>query len=191
MFKPALLFLTLALSSLAHAESPALQVLNQWIAAVNSGDTAKMIQFWRKYSHDSPAERVAHDQQLGAMTHGFTLVKTIKDDGSRLEVLLKEGRGTYSELEIDFDSTNPPLIRSIVGHPVEGPSDIPAKTAASDRELASLVRSHVTDPAAHDPFSGAILIAHNGELVLRQAWGMADRKKQMRNTVDTQFCIGP
>jgi D-alanyl-D-alanine carboxypeptidase len=48
----------------------------------------------------------------------------------------------------------------------------------------------VTDPAAKDPFSGAILIAHNGKLVLDRAWGMADREKQIKNTVDTQFCIG-
>lgn len=107
MSKSALLFLTLALSSLAYAESPALQVLDQWIAAVNSGDAAKMTQFWQKYSRDSPAERVADDQRLGAMTHGFSLVKVIKDDGYRLEALLKEGRGTYSELVLDFASTNP------------------------------------------------------------------------------------
>jgi D-alanyl-D-alanine carboxypeptidase len=190
MFKAALLFLMLTWAAQAFAETPTLQVVNEWVAAVNSGDTSKMTQFWQRYSHDSPAERVAHDQRLGAMTHGFTLVKVIKDDGSHTEVLLKEGRGTYSELDIDFASTSPPLIRGISGHPLAGPSDIPTRTAANDQELVSLVRSHVGDSSAHDPFSGAILIAHNGVMVLKQAWGMADREKQIKNTVDTQFCIG-
>ena len=39
-------------------------------------------------------------------------------------------------------------------------------------------------------FSGAILIAHNGKIVLDQAWGMADETNHTRNSVDTQFCIG-
>jgi D-alanyl-D-alanine carboxypeptidase len=190
MIKPALLFLALVFAVLASAESTAVQVLNQWIAAVNSGDVTKMTQFWQKYSHDSPAELAAHDQQLLAMTHGFTLAKVVRDDGSRLVVLLKEGRGIYSELDIDFASTNPPLIRDISGHPVDGPSDIPAKAAENDQELVSLVRSRIMDSAARNPFSGAILIAQNGKPALKQAWGMADSEKQIRNTVETQFCLG-
>jgi len=191
MFKSAMLLLiALAFTVHAHAETPTLQVLNQWIAAINSGDAAKMTEFWQKYSHSSTDERVASDKRLGTMTGGFTLVKVVKDDGSSLVALLKEGRGIYSELDIDFESVNPPLIRGIHGRPVDDPSDIPSKTAANDQELASLVESHVTDPAAKNQFSGAILIAHNGEIVLDKAWGMADREKQIKNTVDTQFCIG-
>jgi D-alanyl-D-alanine carboxypeptidase len=41
-----------------------------------------------------------------------------------------------------------------------------------------------------DAFSGAILIAHHGHIVLEQAWGLADTSRQIRNTTDTQFCIG-
>ncbi len=188
-FLPALMFLSLLFTT-GRTESPARQVLDQWIEAVNTGDAAKLTQFWQRYSHDSPAERVENDQRLGAMTHGFTLEKVIRDDGASLVVLLKEGRGTDSELEIDFASTNPPLIRGISGHPVDGPSDLPAKTAANDQELVSMVRSHAVDPTARKPFSGAVLVAHNGRPVLKQAWGMADREKRISNTVDTQFCLG-
>ena len=41
-----------------------------------------------------------------------------------------------------------------------------------------------------DGFSGAILVAHNGRIVLAQAWGAADETSHISNTVDTQFCIG-
>src|SRR5882757_8685166 len=195
MFKSAMLLLvTLALTARGYAETPTVQVLNQWIVAINSGDAAKMTAFWQKYRHGSTDELVAHDKELGAMTGGFTLVKVVQDDGSSLVAVLKEGRGLYSELDLDFESANPPLIKSIHGHPVHDPSDVvantPSKAAANDRELVSLVESHVTDPAARNPFSGAILIAHRGEIVLDKAWGMADREKQIKNTADTQFCIG-
>ena len=124
------------------------------------------------------------------MTGGFKLVKVIKDDGSHLEALLKEGRGSYSELTIDLTSSDPPLIKGIFGHPVPDPIPGVASAATNDQELVAKVESHVTDPAAKDPFSGAILIAHKGRLVLNRAWGMADSEKQLRNSVDTQFCIG-
>lgn len=186
-----ILLLTLpVLIASAHAETPTVQVLNQWLVAVNSSDAGKITEFWQKYSHDSPAEHVAHDQRLGTMTGGLKLVKVIKDDGSHIEALLKEGRGSYSELAIDLTSSDPPLIRGIFGHPVPDPGSGVSDAAGSDQELAAKVESHVTDPAAKDPFSGAILIAHNGKLILNQAWGLADREKQIKNTVDTQFCIG-
>jgi D-alanyl-D-alanine carboxypeptidase len=174
----------------AAAETSTFLVLNQWLAAIDSGDSGKMSAFWQRYSHDSTAEHVAHDRQLEAVTGGFTLVKVIKDDGSHLEALLKEGRGSYSELTIDLTSSDPPMIRGIFGHPVPAPVFGVTPAAANDQELAAKVASYVTDPAAKDAFSGAILIAHNGKLVLNQAWGMADRERQIKNTVDTQFCIG-
>lgn len=180
----------LAFTAPASAETQTLKVLNQWLAAVNSGDSGKMTEFWQKYGRASAAERAAHDLRLGSMTGGLTLDKVIKDDGAHLEVLLKEGRGTYSELTVDLESTNPPMIRGIFGHPVAGPPAGMASAAANDQELAALVQSHASDPAAKDSFSGAILIAHKGKLVLDQAWGMADSEKGNKNTVDTQFCLG-
>jgi len=192
MFKSVLFLLStlFVFMAPASAETATLQVLNQWLAAINSNDSGKITEFWQKYSHDSPAEHVAHDQGLGTMTGGFKLVKIIRDDGSHLEALLKEARGSYSELTIDLASSDPPLIRGIFGHPVPDPIPGVASTAANNQELIAKVESHVTDPAAKDPFSGAILIAHKGRLVLNRAWGMADREKQIKNTVDTQFCIG-
>jgi CubicO group peptidase (beta-lactamase class C family) len=41
-----------------------------------------------------------------------------------------------------------------------------------------------------DAFSGAVLIAHNGKVFFAQAWGMADDARQIRNTTETQFCLG-
>ena len=40
-----------------------------------------------------------------------------------------------------------------------------------------------------DAYSGAVLISHNGKIVLDQAWGMADQANHSRR-LHTQFCIG-
>ncbi len=77
----------------------------------------------------------------------------------------------------------------MMGHPVPPPEGS-GNPAASDGELANQVRKHVAAMNGPDAFSGAILIAHNGKIVLDQAWGMADETNHIGNTVDTQFCIG-
>ena len=41
--------------------------------------------------------------------------------------------------------------------------------------------------AAEDRFSGSVLLARNGRPVLRKAWGMADREKQVPSRPDTRF----
>ena len=192
MFRCVLLLLSILpiLAAPASAETSTLRILNQWLVAIDSGDAGKMTEFWKRYSPDSAAEHVAHDQRLGSMTGGLKLVKIIKDDGSHIEVLLKEGRGSYSELTIDLTSSNPPLIRGIFGHPVADPAPGVSSRAANDQELVARVESHVGDPGAKDPFSGAILIAHDGKPVLSRAWGMADSDGKVKNGVNTQFCIG-
>jgi CubicO group peptidase (beta-lactamase class C family) len=180
----------MAAAQVAAPETPTLHVFNQWLAAVNTRDPGKMTDFWKKYSNDPPADHVANDQRLVTMTNGFTLVKIVKDDGQHIEALLKEGRGVYSVLIIDLNSTNPPIIRGLFGHPVPDPTEATVAAASNDDELAAQVISHAADPAAKDSFSGAVLIAHDGRLVLNQAWGLADSEKRIKNTTGTQFCLG-
>ncbi len=184
-----LLIALTAVTAPATPETPTLQVFNQWLTAINSGDAEKMTAFWQKFSRESPERHVSQDQRLVKMTGGFTLLKVNKDDGSHLEVLMKEGRGSFAVLVIDLASTDPPLIKGLFAHPAPDPASNSAP-AADYGALAAQVQSHASDLAAKDAFSGAILIAHNGKVVLDQAWGMADLEKQVKNTVDTQFCLG-
>ena len=44
--------------------------------------------------------------------------------------------------------------------------------------------------ARTDEFSGAVLVARNGEVLLEDAWGLADRESGTPNTTDTKFRIG-
>jgi len=102
---------------------------------------------------------------------------------------MKENRGVYSESTMDLASTNPPVIAGMMGHPVSPPegSENPAR---NDEDLTARIRNYANGLSGPDAFSGAILIAHHGQIVLEQAWGMADTARQIRNTTDTQFCIG-
>ncbi len=171
------------------SETPSLQVFKQWLDAFNSGDSARITAFWQKYGRNGADDRVAGDLRLRTMTGGMTIYRVEEDTDTHLVALMKENRGVYSESTLDLASVDPPVIAGMMGRPVPPPEGS-GNRAATDDQLAGLVREHVAAMNGSDAFSGAILIAHNGKIVLDQAWGMADETNRIGNTVDTQFCIG-
>jgi D-alanyl-D-alanine carboxypeptidase len=187
----ALLPLAAALTATAApaSETPALQVFKQWLDAFNSSDSARITAFWKKYGQSGADDRVAGDLRVRTMTGGMTIYRVEEDTDTHLVALMKENRGTYSESKLDLASVSPPVIAGMMGHPVP-PPESSGNPAASDDKLADRVREHVAAMNGPEAFSGAILIAHNGKIVLDRAWGMADETNHTSNTVDTQFCIG-
>lgn len=61
--------------------------------------------------------------------------------------------------------------------------------ARMDEALAAL-SAHAEELAEADRFSGAMLVAQNGEILLEDAWGLADREAGTPNTPDTKFRVG-
>jgi D-alanyl-D-alanine carboxypeptidase len=187
----ALLWIGAALTGTAApaSETPALQVFKQWLDAFNTGDSARISAFWQKYGRSGADDRVAGDLRLRAMTEGMTIYRVEEDTETHLVALMKENRGAYSESTLDLASIHPPVVAGMMGHPVPPPEGS-GNPAASDNQVVDRVQQHVAAMSGPDAFSGAILIAHNGKIVLDQAWGMADETNHIQNTVDTQFCIG-
>ena len=186
------LFLLLAAAS-PHAafaaDSPVLQVFKQWLDAFNSADKAKVAAFWQKYGAHPEEERISSDLRLREMTGGMTIDKVLEDTGTHLVVRMKEARGVYSESTMDLASENPPTVRGLMGHPIPPPEGS-AGPSANDEELAKRVEGYAAQMRGADAFSGAILIAHQGKVILNRAWGEADSAQRIPNTTGTQFCIG-
>lgn len=184
-----MMFASAASLAAPAAESPVLQVFRQWLEAFNTGDAARIEAFWKKYDVNPDAARKAGDQRLHHLTGNMKIFRIKEDTGTHLVALMEEARGVYSESTLDLSSTNPPMILRLFGHPVPNPGDVPPP-ASDDRDLERQVRDHVARMPGPAAFSGAILIAHHGQTVLDQAWGMANTDKQIGNTIDTQFCLG-
>jgi D-alanyl-D-alanine carboxypeptidase len=55
--------------------------------------------------------------------------------------------------------------------------------------LAAL-SAHAAERARADGFAGAVLVARHGKVLLKDAWGRADRKAKIANTPATRFRIG-
>jgi D-alanyl-D-alanine carboxypeptidase len=180
---------SLASMAVPVADTPALQIFKLWLQAFNSGDQTKEAAFWKKYGTVASAPRADGDLQLHRMTGAMSIVRVKEDTGTHLVALMKEANGGYSESTLDLASTDPAVIAGMRGHRVPPPMES-GPHAANDEELARRVHEHVAEKNGEDAFSGAALVAHNGKVVLDQAWGLADTEKGIPNTTATEFCIG-
>jgi CubicO group peptidase (beta-lactamase class C family) len=184
-----LFLLATALHAAPASETTIIRVFKQWLDAFNSGDRARIAAFWLQYGGNKADDRVAREMRLRDMTGGMSIVRVAEDTETHLVVLMKENRGAWSESTMDLALTNPPLIEKMEGHPVP-PPEAAVNPVGSDGELATRVNEHIAEPSGSGAYSGAVLVAHNGQIVLEKAWGMADIDRQIPNTTDTQFCIG-
>src|SRR5579871_229789 len=160
------------------SETPALHVFRQWLDAFNSGDASRITAFWQQYGKQNADEHVASDMRLRNMTGGMSIFRVEEDTDAHLLVLMKETRGSWSESTLDLASINPPVIGRIGGHPVPPPEGAVA-AAASDSDLAERVNQHIAQASGPDAYSGAVLVAHNGQIAFQNAWGMADIQRQI------------
>jgi CubicO group peptidase (beta-lactamase class C family) len=72
----------------------------------------------------------------------------------------------------------------------QSPPASATKRAIDDADLAKQLGAYLEQAAASDAFSGAVLIAKNGQPVFKQAYGMADKSNKTLNTTDMKFDLG-
>src|ERR1700694_3251505 len=67
---------------------------------------------------------------------------------------------------------------------------VEARAGMTDADIAAEVDRYIERLAKENLFSGAVLVAHNGNVIARKAVGYADRDFMVLNTPDTKFNLG-
>jgi CubicO group peptidase (beta-lactamase class C family) len=60
----------------------------------------------------------------------------------------------------------------------------------TEEKALSALETFAREEASADRFSGAVLVAKDGEVLFSRAYGLADREREIRNAVQTRFRIG-
>jgi len=60
----------------------------------------------------------------------------------------------------------------------------------TEAEALAALETFVREEASADRFSGAVLVAKEGEVLFSKAYGLADREREIPNTLQTRFRIG-
>ena len=90
--------------------------------------------------------------------------------------------GKTIRINFEMTETAPERVKSISLASDRNPSQTGMVTWESVEEFL--------DAAGEEGFEGAVLLSRNGEIILRKAYGLANREKQIKNRTDTIFAIG-
>ncbi|HSK00444.1 MAG TPA: serine hydrolase domain-containing protein, partial [Kofleriaceae bacterium] len=169
-------------------EAPAMFTL--WLDAFNASDEAGLAAFAKHLAPELAKDYPGAGEQLGFRenTGGFDVRKTEDATPTRFVAIVKErGGDQHARVVLELDASN--RVRTFDIHGVPTPAELkPARLSEADAIAA--LRAELDALVANDRFSGAVLVAKHGKPIFAQAYGMADRDKQIANTLDTRFRIG-
>jgi D-alanyl-D-alanine carboxypeptidase len=160
-----------------------------WLAAFNTHDRATFLAFLQKNYPD----RVAHiddTMAFGNQTGGFDVIKVEKCEELTCTVLLQEKSwDQFAEATAEVDPAPPHVLKKIGLNAIPRPAGY-AIPRMSQADAVAALRTRLEKASAAGNFSGAALVAKDGKPIFTAAYGMADREKQIPNTLDTKFRIG-
>src|SRR5215510_11634584 len=160
-------------------DTPAGKVLAAWLAAFNSGDAGQIIAFDDKYRTQLPP--IGQTLSLREQTGGFTLLRIEKNEPLSIEAVVQEkNAGTRSQITLEVTSGDRPKIVKM---------NIAASRLTEPEAIAAL-SDQVDQETAKDQFSGTVLVARNGKVLIEKAAGLANRETKAPVTPETQFRLG-
>jgi D-alanyl-D-alanine carboxypeptidase len=174
-----LLLAPLLFGQIPAPDTPAGKVLAAWLNAFNSGDAGQIISFDDKYRTQLPplAQTLASRQQTG----GFTLLRIEKNEPLSLEAVVQEkNTGTPSQVTLEVTPGDRPKIVKL---------NI-AVSRLTEPEAIAALSDEVDKEARNDQFSGTVLVARNGKILIEKAAGSANRETKASATPETQFRLG-
>lgn len=188
-------------------DTPAGKKLTEFLEVVGSGDVQKMQNYAESFAASfleklPVEEHVGFFQQAHQNYGGFDVVRIEEDSDHELSALLKcknssdyrffsirtEAKPPYAVIDMSYGMAEAP------GPPAKTP---PPPTASEAADPNAIVKGRLGKEIdkfmlqkMKNGFSGAVLVAKNGEKVLHKGYGWAVRERKLPVTTKTVFDIG-
>ena len=167
--------LTAPASAQPLPDTPAGRYVRDWLEAVDSGDVRRV------QALDPRAVRFFRE------TGGLEFVRLESASETVVTALLRTRlTGNYVRTTWVFDPSTPGKVLTVRAVPTDPPPGAPATARLSDAALGE----HLRDFLERSDFSGAVLVARRGRPVFSAARGLADRERQVPNTLESRFRVG-
>jgi CubicO group peptidase (beta-lactamase class C family) len=175
----------------AARATPPFRQFSAWLEAFNSGDRERIRQF---LADNHPTRNPDGEMAFRAQTGGFELRALEQASPTSATGLVQERDGdTFARFTIVVEPAEPHRITSFRLGVVPRPAEF-AVPRLSEPELLAALREKLDKDAAADRFAGTVLLARieNGtaRVLFNGAYGLADRDRNVANTLDTRFRIG-
>lgn len=176
-------------------ETPAGRQLAELLMALESGNYKDYItqNFSREFLDAFPMERhLEFFRQVHIMHGGFTVQAIERSSDYEIVVLAKSSkRDVWRRLDMAVESEPPHKVAAFGIEEAMSPaeeSEVPVLESAD--EVIAHIQMELKEMAGRDEFSGAVLIAKDGEPLFRRAYGQASLEFAVPNRPDTKFNIG-
>jgi CubicO group peptidase (beta-lactamase class C family) len=170
--------------AIAPASDPARQALDAWLAAFDANDRTQLEAFRDRYQ---PTMDVDGMLDFHRQTGGFHLVRREPAAAGTAQALVQENASdTIARIRATVKA-GAPLQLDIDAIPT--PEDLRVARLGQQAAIDALV-ARADDAARRDAFSGVLLVARGDRVLLRRAWGQADRAAGVTVTPDTKFRLG-
>ena len=170
-------------------DTPAGHALIGWLRAFDSGDRATFFAFL-KSTYPSRVKQIDDDMQFRQMTGGFVVREIVTSAPTRLVATLEDKNNEqFATMIVVTESAAPYVIERISLRAIATPAEL-APPSMGQCELFAALGSKVEAETSAGRFSGAVLVAKDGQPIFARAYGQADREHNIANTLETRFRMG-
>jgi len=180
---------------------PAGERLTGLLDAINAGDDARMSAFINdtfapEFRDFMPMkDHLDFFRRVRRASGGleFYAIRTYEQPrraGELVAILRQKLTGGWRGLMMQVESEPPHRIAGLTISPARPPTDLPPAPKLTRPELIEELQRFIERLVTADVFSGAVLLAKDGEVWFKGAWGQASKDFDIPNKVDTKFNLG-
>jgi D-alanyl-D-alanine carboxypeptidase len=185
----ALALLAVAPASPAVPATPAGAAFADWQSAFNSGDRATYKGFLER-RFPSHLKNLDDAMDFRARTGGFDLRAVESSDPDKLVAIVEDRDDEqFARLVLEVGAAPPHAVTLLSLDAIDTPAQFePAHL--NQAALIAALQARLASATAAGRFSGVVLVAKDDSPVFERAYGLADRERNVPNTLDTRFRIG-
>jgi hypothetical protein len=185
-----------ALPAAAQAENPAERRAKELARLIGSGSRAEV----RKYATENfaPAflrrpmeDHLGFFSRLHDVTRGVEWHSAQQTNPNEVTALLKDKlTGGWVALVVRVEPEAPHRITGIGLRPPKPPANAQPAKKLTNEEMARALDGFMKKLTAADVFSGTVLLAKDGAVIFKGAYGQASKDYNAPNRIDTKFNLG-
>ncbi|MGE5740857.1 MAG: serine hydrolase domain-containing protein, partial [Candidatus Aminicenantes bacterium RBG_16_66_30] len=181
----------------AAPANPALAHVKAYIEAFNSTVPGGMRAFFEAHFaalalKEIPLQqRVTRFRSAKAQLKSLTIERVVSDEPLQTSVLTKAGNGEFVLIRATAERAAAPKLLTLALELVDDPANIVVREPKADEKaFVAAVKAFLEAQTKADEFSGVVLVAKDSRVIFEEAYGLADRDKQVPNRKDTKFNLG-
>ena len=182
-------------------EGPAGERVTELIEVINSNDPDKVRAFMQEKVTAEFRDFAPMDQHVAVFadvynqSRGFEFygVRKYKEEAPEDEVVVilrnKLTQG-WDAFVMRIEPQPPHRIAGLQFAPARPPSDLSTPKKLTDAQVAKELEAFVKRLADADAFSGTVLLAKDGKVLFKGAYGLASKRFNVPNNIETKFNLG-